>query len=292
MQSLAQRINTIIEGDCLNVLKEMLPDSIDFIMTSPPYADQRKKTYGGCSTSEYIDWFLPISKELLRVLKPTGSFILNIKEKCENYERSTYVLELVLALKRQGWLWIEEYIWFKKNPMPNGCQQRFKDAWEHCYHFSKTKNFQIFKDTVKVPPKESSIKRYERISETDRQHIDSATGSGFSCDWDSMKRTSSESVYPTNVLYIACETQNKGHSAAYPVALPTWFIKVFTKGADIVLDPFCGSGTTCLAAKELGRQYLGIELNANYAKATREALNGYRIIDQFLDFNMSEVERK
>ena len=87
-------------------------------MTSPPYADQRKNTYGGISTNKYVDWFLPISAELLRVLKPTGTFILNIKEKVQNGERSTYVLELILEMRKQGWLWTEEFIWHKKNCYP------------------------------------------------------------------------------------------------------------------------------------------------------------------------------
>jgi site-specific DNA-methyltransferase (adenine-specific) len=275
-------MNEIIDGDCLQVLKGMESESVAFIMTSPPYADARKKTYGGCSTSEYLGWFLPISKELLRVLKPDGSFILNIKEKVENGERSTYVMELVLAMRSQGWLWIEEYIWHKKNPMPTSCPTRFKDGWEHCYHFAKTQTFQIHKDRLKIPVAEESIKRYERITIDDHNHEKSATGSGMARNWDRMKKTLDTGlVLPTNVLYLACETSNKGHSAAYPITLPTWFIKLLTNPADVVLDPFCGSGTTCCAAKELGRQYFGIEIYHEYAQATREELNGYRILDQF-----------
>ena len=68
-------------GDCKEILKSIDSNSVDLIVTSPPYADQRKTTYGGLSPDKYVEWFLPISKELLRVLKPTGTFILNIKEK-------------------------------------------------------------------------------------------------------------------------------------------------------------------------------------------------------------------
>ena len=95
-------------GDCKEVLKEIPSNSVDLIFTSPPYADQRKKTYGGIHPDEYVEWFLPISAELLRVLKPTGTFVLNIKEKVVNGERSTYVLELILEMRKQGWLWTEE----------------------------------------------------------------------------------------------------------------------------------------------------------------------------------------
>jgi len=104
----------IIEGDSKIVLKELEDNSIDLIVTSPPYADRRKQTYGGIKPEKYVDWFLPISKELLRVLKPTGTFILNIKEKAENGERHTYVIELILALRTQGWFWTEEFMWHKR----------------------------------------------------------------------------------------------------------------------------------------------------------------------------------
>lgn len=104
----------IILGDCKEKLKLLDDNSVDLIVTSPPYADQRKNTYGGISPDKYVDWFLPISTQLLRVLKPSGTFILNIKEKVVEGERSTYVMELVLEMRKQGWLWTEEFIWHKK----------------------------------------------------------------------------------------------------------------------------------------------------------------------------------
>ena len=90
------------------MLKTLPDNTVDLVVTSPPYADQRKSTYGGVTTDQYVEWFLPISAQLLRVLKPTGTFILNIKEKVVNGERSTYVMELILAMRKQGWLWTEE----------------------------------------------------------------------------------------------------------------------------------------------------------------------------------------
>ena len=104
----------ILLGDSREVLKTIGNNMVDLIVTSPPYADRRKNTYGGIDPDGYVDWFLPISEQLLRVLKPTGTFMLNIKEKTENGERSIYVLELILALRKQGWLWTEEFIWHKK----------------------------------------------------------------------------------------------------------------------------------------------------------------------------------
>ena len=130
-------------GDCKEILKSLETDSIDLIFTSPPYADQRKNTYGGISIDQYVDWFLPISNELLRILKPTGTFILNIKEKVINGERSTYVMELILEIRKQGWFWTEEYIWYKKNCYPGKWSNRFRDAWERLLQFNKDKKFNM-----------------------------------------------------------------------------------------------------------------------------------------------------
>ena len=104
----------ILLGDAVTELAQLHSDSVQLVFTSPPYADQRKNTYGGIHPDEYVDWFLPISRELLRVLHPRGTFILNIKEKAVNGERHTYVLDLIRAMREQGWLWTEEFIWHKK----------------------------------------------------------------------------------------------------------------------------------------------------------------------------------
>ena len=91
----------LLLGNCLDKLKDLYSNSVDLIVTSPPYADNRSQTYGGISPDDYAQWFLPISAELRRVLKDDGTFILNIKEKAVNGERHTYVLELILAMRQQ-----------------------------------------------------------------------------------------------------------------------------------------------------------------------------------------------
>src|SRR3989338_8303686 len=143
-------IAKIIQGDCKDVLKTIGVNSIDLIVTSPPYADRREHTYGGIKPENYVDWFLPISEQMLRVLKPTGTFILNIKEKAEGGERSTYVLELILALREQGWIWTEEFIWHKKNCYPGKWPNRFRDSWERILQFNKTRSFNMYQEAVMV----------------------------------------------------------------------------------------------------------------------------------------------
>ncbi len=262
----------IILGDCRSVLPEIPANSVDLIVTSPPYADSRKKTYGGIHPDAYVEWFLPISAELLRVLKPTGTFILNIKEKVVEGERHPYVIEMILAMRRQGWLWTEEFIWHKKNSYPGKWPNRFRDAWERCLQFNKQKHFHMYQDAVMVPMGDWAKTRLRRLSETDRRRDESRVRSGFGKNVSNWVGRSL--VYPTNVLHLATETSNRSHSATFPLELPSWFIRLFTQEGDLVLDPFVGSGTTAVAARRLGRHYLGIEVQPEYVAWANAALSG------------------
>jgi DNA modification methylase len=257
-------LNKILCGDSLEVLRELPDNSINLIVTSPPYADQRKATYGGVHPDKYVEWFLPIALELNRVLKDDGSFILNIKEKVVDGERHTYVLELILALKKQGWLWTDEYIWHKRNTTPGKWSNRFRDSWERCLHFTKQRKFKMFQDEVMVPMGDWAEKRLQNLSENDSKRFNSQSGSGFGKDIS--KWVGRNMAYPTNVLHLASECSNRNHSAAFPESLPTWFIKLFSEAGDLVLDPFAGSGTTCVVAKKLERHYVGIELKEDHCK--------------------------
>lgn len=252
----------LLLGDSREVLREFQDDSIDLVVTSPPYADQRASTYGGHKPEEYVAWFLPIAGELLRVLKPTGTFVLNIKEKAAGGERHTYILELILEMRKQGWLWTEEFIWHKKNCYPGKWPNRFRDAWERCLQFNKGRKFNMYQEAVMVPMGDWAKSRLRNLSETDKTRDNSKVGSGFGKNVS--RWVGREWAYPTNVLHLASECGNKNHSAAYPKELPAWFIKLFTREGDWVLDPFVGSGTTCVAARELGRNSVGIELKEEY----------------------------
>lgn len=274
-------ITNLILGDSKEKLKDLDDNSIDLIITSPPYADQRKNTYGGISPEEYVNWFLPISAELLRVLKPTGSFILNIKEKVVEGERHTYVLELIIALREQGWLWTEEYIWHKKNSFPGKWPNRFRDAWERLLQFNKEKNFNMYQEAVQIPMGEWAKSRLKNLSETDKIRDNSKVGSGFGKNVS--KWVGREMAYPNNVLHMATETGNKNHSAAFPEALPEWFIKLFTQEGDWVLDPFLGSGTTSKVAKRMKRNSIGIEMLEEYYNLAKENLSEPSTEALFLD---------
>jgi len=267
----------LILGDCREKLKEIESDSIDLVVTSPPYADRRVNTYGGISPDSYVEWFLPISAEILRVLKPSGTFILNIKEKVVNGERHTYVLELILAMRKQGWLWTEEFIWHKKNSYPGKWPNRFRDAWERLLQFNKSRKFKMYQDAVMIPMGSWARSRLKKLSDIDKIRDTSRVGSGFGkrvSNW--LNRTK---VYPDNVLYMATECSNKNHSAVFPEALPEWFIKLFTVEKDWVLDPFMGSGTTVRVAQRMNRNAIGIEIMpAYYELACRRIETSHSIL--------------
>ncbi|MBP6827514.1 MAG: site-specific DNA-methyltransferase [Saprospiraceae bacterium] len=286
------QVNTdLLLGDCKQQLLQLPENSVDMVFTSPPYADQRKGTYGGIHPDKYVEWFLPISEQLLRVLKPTGTFILNIKEKVVEGERSTYVMELILAMRKQGWFWTEEFIWHKKNCYPGKWPNRFRDAWERLLQFNKQKHFHMYQDDVMVPMGDWAKSRLKNLSETDKTRDNSKVGSGFGKNISNWLQR--DKAYPTNVLHLATECSNKNHSAAFPEELPEWFIKLFTREGNTVLDPFMGSGTTNLVAQRLRRNSIGIEIVPEYYEMVKKQIQPVQLylLEPSQKYESTEPER-
>ena len=280
-----EKTHDLYLGDCESVLRKIPDNSVDLIFTSPPYADQRKKTYGGVHPDDYVEWFLPKTEQMLRVLKPTGTFVLNIKEKVVGGERSTYIMELILAMRKQGWLWTEEFIWHKKNCYPGKWPNRFRDAWERLLQFNKSKKFNMYQEEVMVPMGDWAKTRLKNLSETDKARDESKVGSGFGKNISNW--LARDKAYPTNVLHLATECNNKSHSAAFPEGLPEWFIKLFTQVGDTVLDPFMGSGTTNIVANRMNRNSIGIEMMTEYYEMVKEQIHP---VDLFLLEERGEYE--
>lgn len=261
------------QGDAFELIKEIQDKSIDLIVTSPPYAMRREKQYGGIPAENYPEWFMVLATQAKRVLKDTGSFVLNIKEHRENFSRSMYVYKTVIAMVDDGWFLLDDMIWVKTNGIPGRWAQRLSDAWEHLYHFALTPHIQFYPDNCTVPVSEATIKRLQQkkvLTQTERQYA--STTSGYSVVMqkflDENNKPRKERL-PTNILYAGTETHASiklpdgtmyHHSAPFPKQIPHFFISLLTKENDTVLDPFGGSGTTAIVAEQLGRNSILFEL--------------------------------
>src|SRR4051794_13065909 len=170
------------------------------------------------SPDQYGAWWMERAEEFKRVLRKDGSLVVNIKEGTEQGERSTYVLELILEMRRAGWLWIEEYIWHERNCAPGKWPNRFRDAWERCLHFTLDRDFAMYQEAVMVPVGNWAAPRLANLSEADLDRERSRTGSSFAKNVSNW--VGRDLVYPTNVLHFATECAFVGHPAAFPEELP------------------------------------------------------------------------
>ena len=246
--------------------------SVTGIVTSPPYAMQRSSHYGGIEESSYSEWFGEVSKTLAHFLSPVGNFFLNIKPHSTKFIRSDYVFALVLSLIRDhDWLFIDEYSW-QHGGIPGSPHKmgKFKNQFEPIYHFARTLDYQFFPENV--------------VSPTTDAVLDSDWEYGVGQDQQGRQTTFANRdigdglAYPGNVLHLK-QRELTGHEATFPTGLPRFFMQAFERNsqdpklrtssaplsaAPLWLDPFLGSGTTCIAAHKLGIPSIGIELHARY----------------------------
>lgn len=270
--------------DTVKRLTENEPINVAF--TSPPYADRR--TYDETSgfkpipPDEYVDWFEPIANNVAEVLADDGSWFVNIKPSADGLDSDTYTLDLVLAhARRWGWHWVTELCW-ERNGVPKSVTRRFKNQFEPVYHFAlnqfkmRPKNVRHRSDNVPVPfgpgagdtgwanaqggndSMMAGVRKRpngteEFMSDVQGQSHDVATGivAGM--------------AYPGNRLPTFTGTHEAtGHTAAFPVGLPAFFVQAYTDPGDRILDPFLGSGSTIIAAHQHDRIGYGIELSPAY----------------------------
>lgn len=255
--------------DCEKGMKRLPEESIHLIFTSPPYADLRK--YAKIPPDHYVEWFLPKAQQIFTILRPDGSFFLNINDRIVQGERHPFVFELALALRREvGFKWIDTLIWVKTNPMPGRRKNKFKDSFEYIFHFAKQENIQFFPERVRQPTKVGTKKRLSRLKGNDFERCYSLTGSGHGVLKTQLNKDNS---LPSNVLLLSTETRNRGHPAVFPEKLPAFFIQAFTNEGDIVLDPFSGVATVAKVAKDLNRRFIGFEVVETYFHTGNERLN-------------------
>ena len=286
MYTLAKRKSTLkdfenkfLVGDCEAVMKRMPEKSIDLVLTSPPYADQREYgvTDASINPDGYVKWFLPKAKQIYKLLKDDGSFVLNINDKVVGNFQHLYVFELVLELCRQvGFHLVRDYIWYNPATPPNvysrGGYGRTKKSHEYCFWFSKSEEWNFELDPIRKPYSKDMQKYLEGKGKGDRNQNTRPSTHNFNCEktW-----TNNGGSDPGSVLEIAntssndmfiklCKEKDIAHPARFPEKLAEFFILSGSVEGDIVLDPFSGSGTTAVVAQKNGRRWIGIDANEQY----------------------------
>jgi len=253
----------VIYGDCREVLPS-LGQVADLIVTSPPYADARTKHYDSIHPDKFADWFSTFHKSFYRVLKPEGSFVINIKDKAINGVRHRFAWKTIDKLCNLGWYAIDDYIWHKTNPMPGFWPTRLRDGWEYCFHLAKSKKPSMYQKAVAIPMGKWAGVRLTNLTGKSNKRHDSENNSGFGRDL--RKWVGKKEVLPSNVISFPLVGKNYGHPAVFPADLPAFFINLFSCKGGLVVDPFGGSGTTGIAALRTKRNSILVDSNKEYCK--------------------------
>jgi DNA modification methylase len=253
-------------GDCRkpeDMAALMMGATINVAFTSPPYASQRKydesSGFKPIHPDEFVEWFDAVQSGVRGCLAGDGSWFVNIKEHCEDGQRSLYVKDLTIAHVRQwGWAFIDEFAWTKSG-VPGKWPNRFKNAWEPVFHFAATSTVKLLHDNVSYASKDL----------IDYHPDNKKTHSGFISSGGGDNGRRDGMALPSNVLEIhnsakQTDTGAVKHDATFPVALPSFFIKAYSDEGDSIFDPFMGSGTTLIAAEQLGRKCYGMEISPAY----------------------------
>ena len=277
----------LICGDCRDgsiVARLFEGRKANVVITSPPYATQRQydpsSGFEPVPPEKYTAWFRDVAAVIESVLARDGSYFLNIKAHAEDGERSLYVMDLVLAHRRQwGWRFVDEFCWRKTDDgVPGGWNNRFKNAWEPIYHFSRERKIKFRPRAVAHWSDDCFDYSPDNPKSTSGSGLLGTGPRGAAADkgrnraaWQTTRRNANDLegrhgglARPSNVIEAKTESSQGSHSAPFPRAIPEFFIKAFSDSGDVVFDPFAGSGTTLVAAGLLNRAGYGIEISPAY----------------------------
>ncbi len=284
-------------GDSRELLAALPDNSIDLVVTSPPYALHFKKEYGNVDKAEYVDWFKAFGAEIYRVLQPTGSFVLNIggSYNAGSPTRSLYHFRVLLMLCDEvGFKLAQECFWFNPAKLPSPAEWvnvrriRVKDSVEYVFWLSKSDFPKADNRNVLVEYSPDMLRLIQkgfrakarpsghRITSKWQNHRGGAIPSNVvdtRCAENIVERGNNES----NSGYIrkTAEAGQEAHPARFPAALPEFFIKLLTEEDDLVVDPFAGSNTTGAVAESLRRRWLSFELIEHYAHNSRVRFDSF-----------------
>jgi len=267
--------------DAIDLLRGLPNESIDLVLTSPPYALQRQKEYGNVSKEQYVEWFRPFGEAIYRALKPMGSFVLNLGGSYNAVAptRSLYHFKVLLMLCEEvGFHLAQECFWYNPAKLPSPAEwvnvrrMRIKDSVEYVFWLSK--NPLPKADNRNVLNEYSQAMR--NLLKQGRREEKHPSGHTVGSEW----RDNGGSI-PSNLIQQSHTESNTQymrlcrehgfviHPARFPAALPEFFIKFLTGPEDLVLDPFAGSNTTGAVAESLKRRWLAFEIEPKYVESSR-----------------------
>ena len=267
--------------DSLALMRSLPSASVEAVITSPPYALHFKKEYGNVDKAQYIEWFLPFAAEIKRVLKPQGSFVLNIGGSYNpgSPTRSLYHFKLLIALcEKLGFHLAQECFWYNPAKLPapaewvNVRRMRIKDSVEYVWWLSPTEWPKANNAAVLVPYSDDMERLIQKGYRAKKRPSGHNITAKFQKDHNGaipanlISRGNNES---NSEFLRACTARGlKLNPARFPPALPEFFLKLLTDPGDMVLDPFAGSNTTGYIAESLNRRWLSIDLNEDYLRAS------------------------
>ena len=278
------RLGQAYVGDSLELLPHLSDESIDLVITSPPFALLRKKSYGNVQETEYVNWIKPFGKEIFRILKKDGSFVLDLGGAYKQGipARSLYNFRVLLCFCDElNFKLAEDFYWYNPAKLPspiewvNKRKIRVKDAVNTVWWFSKSEHPKADVTKVLAPYSDRMkqlIKDPVNFYKPEKRPSGHDISVGFAKDNGgaipsnllSIPNTDSSSSYMRLCKSLGIER----HPARFPMDLPSFFIKMLTSEGDIVLDIFGGSNTTGFVAETLNRKWLTYELNNNYLAAS------------------------
>ena len=271
-------INKVHHIDAIHGLRTLEDNTVDLVITSPPYADMKKYVDGseGIPVKQYVPWLMTYVREIERVLKPTGSFILNINDKVSNKFRDPYVYELVYKITSSTSLKLYERLFWNKGKGLSH-PKRFGDKIEYLFWFAKSGDFTINIDEMRVPYSESSLKRFKKPIKKRFNRTEGDEKVEYK-DWG----PNPKGALPSTLINIGSESKriSDNHIAVYPEKLSEYFIKGSTNEGDLVLDPFMGSGTTGVSAKKLKRSWIGFDSIEEYVNFANQRIEKVKVSDK------------
>lgn len=287
-------LDTIYTGDALEVLRGLPDGSVNCCVTSPPYYALRDYGMDGqigreSSPKEYVSRLTEVFAEVRRVLRPDGTLWLNLgdtyagrgEEEIKPKDLIGIPWMAAFALRDDGWYLRNDIIWMKENPMPESVKDRCTRCHEHIFLFSKSKQYFFDYKAISEPVTESTKERLKRgIAGSNKygapipgqpkvQTINLPRGHGTISDGDINPLRSKRDVWIVNTVPF-----KGGHYAAYPPKLVESCILAGCPVGGVVLDPFMGSGTTGMVAKQHDRHYVGIEINPEFAALAEARIGG------------------